>query len=118
LAELERLRASGVIGQPDGVEAFSAELGRILREFAAAADARLGPDLTTEELIDLLRRTGVREEDVGTVAGALAHADLAKFARTRPSPEHAMQDWEAARRWVESFRATDADVPQPVGAGG
>ncbi|HEU4885302.1 MAG TPA: DUF4381 family protein [Longimicrobium sp.] len=117
LAELDLLRAAGVI-QSDGVEAFSAEVGRILREFAAAVDPRLGTDLTTEELIDLLRRTGVREEDVGSVAGALAHADLAKFARTRPSPERALEDWEAARRWVQAFRATDADVPETVGAGG
>jgi hypothetical protein len=117
LAELDLLRAAGII-QSEGVEAFSAEVGRILREFAAAVDPRLGTDLTSEELIDHLRRTGVPEEDVGSVAGALAHADLAKFARTRPSPERALEDWEAARRWVQAFRATDADVPQTVGAGG
>jgi hypothetical protein len=116
LAELDRLRAPGVI-HPDGVEAFSAEVSRILREFAAAVDPRLGTDLTTEEWIDLLRRTGVREEDVGSVAGALAHADLAKFARTRPTPERALEDWEAARRWVQTFRTVDEDVPEPVGAG-
>jgi hypothetical protein len=116
LAELDRLRASGVI-HPDGVEAFSAEVSRILREFAAAVDPRLGTDLTTEELLDHLRRTGVREEDVGSVAGALAHADLAKFARTRPSPERALEDWEAARRWVQTFRMVDEDAPEPVGAG-
>jgi hypothetical protein len=115
LAELDRLRASGMI-EPDGVEAFSAEVGRILREFAAAVDARLGTDLTSEELIDHLRRTGVREEDVGSVAGALAHADLAKFARARPTPERALEDWEAARRWVQTFRA-DAAVPEPAGSG-
>ncbi|WP_420128741.1 DUF4381 family protein [Longimicrobium sp.] len=117
LAELDRLRGAGVI-HPDGVEAFSAEISRILREFAAAADARLGTDLTTEELVDLLRRTGVREEDVGSVAGALAHADLAKFARARPSADRALEDWEAARRWVQTFRADDAERPESVGAGG
>ncbi|HEX5872439.1 MAG TPA: DUF4381 family protein [Longimicrobium sp.] len=116
LAELDRLRAAGAI-HPEGVEAFSAEVGRILREFAAAVDPRRGTDLTTEELVDLLRRTGVREEDVGTVAGALAHADLAKFARTRPTPERAVEDWEAARRWVQTFRLIEADAPEPVGAG-
>ena len=116
LAELDRLRAAGVI-HPEGVEAFSAGVSRILREFAAAADPRLGTDLTTEELLDHLRRTGVREEDVGSVAGALAHADLAKFARTRPAPERALEDWEAARRWVQTFRTVDEHVPEPVGAG-
>ncbi|HEX6368011.1 MAG TPA: DUF4381 family protein [Longimicrobium sp.] len=116
LAELDRLRAAGVVA-PDGVEVFSAEVSRILREFAAAVDHRLGTDLTTEELLDHLRRTGVREEDVGSVAGALAHADLAKFARTRPTPERALEDWEAARRWVQTFRAAEPDLAEPDLAG-
>ncbi|MBW3571010.1 MAG: DUF4381 family protein [Gemmatimonadetes bacterium] len=121
LAELDRLRASGAIERND-VEAFSAELSRILREFAAAVDPRLGTDLTTEELLDHLRRTGAREEDVRSVAGALTHADLAKFARTRATPERALEDWEAARRWVRTFRAVETERPetelrQPAGAG-
>jgi hypothetical protein len=116
LAELDRLRASPGI-EPGDVEAFSAEISRILREFAAAVDARLGTDLTSEEVIDLLRRTGAREEDVGSIAGALAHADLAKFARARPTPESALEDWEAARRWVQTFRAVDEGVPELAGSG-
>jgi hypothetical protein len=116
LAELDRLHASSVI-EADGVEAFTAEVSRVLREFAAAVDARLGTDLTTEELIELLRRTGAREEDVGSIAGALAHADLAKFARARPTPERALEDWEASRRWVQTFRAVDEGVPELAGTG-
>ena len=116
LAELDRVRASGVIDRD--VEAFAAEVSRILREFAAAADPALGTDLTTAELIDHLRRTGGREEDVGSVAGTLAHADLAKFARARPTPERALQDWEAARRWVQTFRAAaDSAVHELAGSG-
>ena len=114
LAELDRLRASAP-AEAD-VEAFSAEISRILREFAAAADPALGTDLTTAELLHHLRRTGAREEDVGSVAGALAHADLAKFARRRPTPERAREDWEAARRWVETFRAAEAETLEPAGA--
>ena len=59
LAELERLRASGVAD----VEAFSAGISIILREFAATADPRLGTDLTTAELLDHLRRTGARSRN-------------------------------------------------------
>jgi hypothetical protein len=117
LAELDRLRASSPIESAD-VEAFSAAVSVILRDFAAAADPALGPDLTTQELLDHLRRTGAREEDVGSVADALMHADLAKFARRRPTPERAIQDWEAARRWVSTFRAAEAEAgPVLVEAG-
>jgi hypothetical protein len=117
LAELDRLRASSPIESAD-VEAFSAAVSAILREFAAAAEPALGPDLTTQELLDHLRRTGAREEDVGSVADALMHADLAKFARRRPTPERAIEDWEAARRWVSTFRAAEVEKgPVLVGAG-
>jgi hypothetical protein len=107
LAELDRLRAASPIERD--VEAFSAGMSMILREFAAAADPALGTDLTTQELLHHLRRTGAREEDVESVAGALMHADLAKFARRHPTPERALHDWEAARRWVQTFRAEQAD---------
>lgn len=118
LAELDRLRASGAVETEDEVEAFSAGVSRILREFAAAADPALGTDLTTEELIHHLRRTGAREEDVESVAATLMHADLAKFARARPTPERALEDWKAARRWVQTFRAAaDSAVPELAGSG-
>ena len=115
LAELDRLRASGA---PADVEAFSAGVSGILREFAAQVDPRLGTDLTTAELLDHLRRTGAREEDVESVARALTHADLAKFARRRPAPEGALADWEAARRWVQTFRRAEVEnAPELVEAG-
>ncbi|HEX2077059.1 MAG TPA: DUF4381 family protein [Longimicrobium sp.] len=115
LAELDRLRASGAAAE---VEAFSAGVGAVLREFAAEVDPRLGTDLTTAELLDHLQRTGAREEDVESVARALTHADLAKFARRRPTPEGALADWEAARRWVQTFRRAEAeDAPELVEAG-
>jgi hypothetical protein len=116
MAELDRLRASSPAETMD-VEAFSAAVSAVLREFAAAADPALGTDLTTQELLDHLRRTGAREPDLGSVAGALMHADLAKFARRRPTPERALQDWEAARRWVETFRAAE-DTPALAEVGG
>gem|GEM_PF-5527592 len=115
LAELDRLRASSAV--EEDAEAFSAGVSAILREFAAAADPALGTDLTTQELLDHLRRTGARAEDVGSIAGALMHADLAKFARRRPTPERALEDWEAARRWVQTFRAAEVDdAPVPAEA--
>jgi len=101
LAELDRLRASGLL-EVD-VEAFAAGTSAALRGFAAVADPRLGADLTTSELLDRLLETGARGEDVEALERALAQADLAKFARRPPPRERALQDWEAARRWVQGF---------------
>ena len=115
LAELDRLRASGVLEKD--VEAFAAGTSAVLREFAAAADPTLGADLTTAELLDRLARTGARPEDVASIEAALGHADLAKFARQRLTPGRALEDWEAARRWVEGFRRPASAAPGLAGAG-
>ncbi len=110
LAELDRLRASGVLERD--VEAFTAETSAILRAFAATADPQLGADLTTSELLDRLIATGARAADVDALERALTQADLAKFARRPPPPARALQDWEAARRWIADFhRPASADSP-------
>ncbi|HEX6909071.1 MAG TPA: DUF4381 family protein [Longimicrobium sp.] len=115
LAELDRLRASGLLEQD--AEAFAAGTSAVLRAFTAAADPALGPDLTTAELLDHLARTGARPEDVASLESTLRHADLAKFARRRPTPEGALEDWRAARRWVEGFRRAEAAAPELAGSG-
>jgi Domain of unknown function (DUF4381) len=112
LAELDRLRASGTAeAEP---EAFSAATGAVLREFAAAVDPALSPDLTTSEVLARLAETGARAEDVAVIQAALSRADLAKFARRRPTTERALEDWAAARRWVQGYRSA---VPEAVEAG-
>jgi len=110
LAELDRLRASGVLERD--VEAFTAETSTVLRAFAATADPQLGADLTTSELLDRLIATGARASDVDAIERALSQADLAKFARRPPPPARALQDWEAARRWIAEFhRPASAESP-------
>ena len=113
LAELDRLHASGLA--EGEVEAFSAATGAILREFAAAVEPALSPDLTTSELLERLVETGARADDVAAIQSALSRADLAKFARRRPSTEGALEDWAASRRWVEAYRP--ASAPELVEAG-
>jgi hypothetical protein len=115
LAELDRLRASGVLERD--VEAFAAQTSAILRAFAADADPRLGADLTTAELLDRLIGSGARAEDVDAIERALTQADLAKFARRPPPRGRAEQDWEAARRWIEHYRAPSSAEPEVAAAG-
>ena len=112
LAELDRLRASGVL--ETDVEAFAAGTSTILRTFAAAADPRLGADLTTSELVDRLLETGADPADVDAIERALTQADFAKFARRPPPPARAAQDWEAARRWIAGFHAPASAESEPA----
>jgi hypothetical protein len=102
LAELDRVRASGLAEAGD-LEGFYAGTSAVLREFMASADPALGTDLTSHEVMHRLRRNGSRPEDRERLADVLADADLAKFARRPPTVDRALDDWGAARRWVESF---------------
>jgi hypothetical protein len=102
LAELDRVRASGLAEAGD-LEGFYARTSAVLREFMAATDPALGMDLTSHELMDRLSRNGSRPDELDRLADVLADADLAKFARRAPSADRALDDWGAARRWVESF---------------
>jgi hypothetical protein len=115
LAELDRLRVSGVL-EAD-VEAFAAETSVILRRFAAEADPRLSADLTTSELLDRLLATGAHAADVEAIERALTQADFAKFARRPPPRGRAEQDWEAARRWIAEFRTPASAEPALTPAG-
>lgn len=102
LAELDRVRASGLAEAGD-LEGFYARTSAVLREFMASTDPALGVDLTSHELMDRLSRNGSRLEELERLADVLADADLAKFARRAPSADRALDDWGAARRWVETF---------------
>jgi hypothetical protein len=102
LSELDRVRASGLAEAGD-LEGFYARTSAVLREFMASTDPTLGVDLTSHELMGRLSRNGSRPEDLDRLADVLADADLAKFARRAPSADRALDDWGAARRWVESF---------------
>ncbi|HEY7767562.1 hypothetical protein, partial [Longimicrobium sp.] len=102
LAELDRVRASGLAEAGD-LEGFYARTSAVLREFMASTDAALGVDLTSHELMDRLSRNGSRPDELERLADVLADADLAKFARRPPTADRALDDWGAARRWVESF---------------
>ena len=102
LAELDRVRASGLAEAGD-LEGFYARTSAVLREFMASTDPTLGVDLTSRELMDRLSRNGSRPDDLERLEDVLADADLAKFARRPPTADRALDDWGAARRWVESF---------------
>ncbi|HEU0012822.1 MAG TPA: hypothetical protein VFQ45_04025 [Longimicrobium sp.] len=110
LDELDRLRAAGLLKRGD-FDAFYAGISAVLRGLIAVNEPRLGPDLTTFELLERMRRTGARADDLATLSSLLARADLAKFARRAPTAEGALEDWADARRWVDAFPvAPEADA--------
>lgn len=101
VARLDQVRQAGLLERGD-VTGFYAETSAAVRAFAAAVDAQLGPDLTSEELLASV--AGGNE----ALARVLAGSDRVKFARHTPTAEQAVADWEAARGWITRFR-TEAE---------
>ncbi len=101
LAALDRVRELGLL-EAGEVKAFYTLVTDAVREFIEAVEPRWSRDLTTSELLGLL--PGEVEEGARERLGDLLQAaDLVKFARRRPDPAAAIEEWQAARDWVASF---------------
>jgi hypothetical protein len=86
----------------------------VIREYLGARFGFDSLELTTEELIDELRRAAGGKLVLGEISGWLSGCDLVKFAKLSPSASEARGALELAIRIVESTRPR----PEPqVGAG-
>lgn len=119
MEKLDRLGASIA----DGVELrpLVFTLSEIVREYLGGRYHFDSLELTTDELVEELRRRAGRGLVLGEVAGYLAALDLVKFAKLSPSVTEARGHLEAAIRLVETTRARPeppAAIPVPAGAAG
>jgi hypothetical protein len=90
------------------VDEFYAELGRIVKTYLSG---RYRIDLlerTSEEVRDLLERSGAPPEATEHASGILADCDLVKFARRRPEPSSWRTVVETVYALVDATRAPDA----------
>jgi hypothetical protein len=101
LAALHDARHAGLIERQEWKE-FYTRVAHALRVYLDAVDPAWGEDLTTTELLVRVReRAGT--EHAAALASLLPPADQVKFARHEPDAVSAMEQWEAARAWVEAF---------------
>jgi hypothetical protein len=113
LDRLDRLGATGFADDADH-RPFYFQLSEVIRDYLGARFGFDSLELTTEELIEELRRRAARELVLGEVSGWLTACDLVKFAKISPSVTEARGALETAIRIVESTRPR----PQPtVGTG-
>ncbi len=104
LDRLERARANGHVERGD-LKTFYSEISEAMREYVAAVDLTVTPDLTTAEAAAALRARGTDAAAVELLT-LLGAADLVKFARRTPRVADAYAEWTRAQRWV-------ADVQWP-----
>lgn len=108
LERLDRLGASGFTEDGDH-RPFYFSVSEVIRDYLGGRFGFDSLEMTTEELMEELRRRAPRELVMGEVEGWLTAGDLVKFAKISPSATEARGALETAIRIVESTRPR----PQP-----
>lgn len=116
LERLDRLAAAGFPADGD-FRGFYFELSEILRAYLGPRYGFDSVELTTEELMDELRRRAPRGLVLTEVEGWLASCDLVKFAKVAPTSMEARGALETGIRLVESTRPRPAAMPGGPGGG-
>lgn len=116
LEKLDRLGQYGFLEDADN-RPFYFAVSEVIREYLGARYGFDSLELTTDELVDELRRKAGRELLLGEIQGWLAACDLVKFAKISPSANEARGTLETALRIVTSTRPRSEPVP-PAGDGG
>jgi oxygen tolerance protein BatD len=113
LEKLDRLGQYGFLEDADN-RPFYFSVSEIIREYLGARFGFDSLELTTDELIDELRRSASRELGIiqGEITGWLAACDLVKFAKISPSAAEARGALETALRIVTSTRPRPEVPPE------
>lgn len=107
---LEKLEKLGAAFTPtEDMRPFYFELSEILREYFGGRYGFDSLELTTDELLNELRRHGRKPLVISDVEGWLAGCDLVKFARVSPSEDEARAALDAGIKFVVTTRP----VPEP-----
>jgi hypothetical protein len=112
LEKLDQLAKTGFVEGAD-LQGLYFQLSEVLRGYLGARYGVLALEMTSEELIEALRRRGPRGMVVSEIAGWLSSSDLVKFAKLHPPAAEARGALEAAIRIVEATRPR----PEPQGPG-
>jgi hypothetical protein len=110
LEKLDRLGQYGFLEDADN-RPFYFAVSEIIREYLGARFGFDSLELTTDELIDELKRTAGKELILGEIKGWLAACDLVKFAKISPSATEARGTLETALRIVSTTRPRSETTP-------
>ena len=113
LEKLDRLGQYGFLEDADN-RPFYFAVSEVIREYLGARFGFDSLELTTDELIDELKRSARRELGIieGEITGWLAACDLVKFAKISPSAAEARGTLETALRIVTSTRPRPEVPPE------
>jgi hypothetical protein len=108
LRGLAALEAQDFVGRGE-IAVFYVRLTEVVRLYVRDRFAVDAIDMTTEELRPAMADARIEDREIAWTIGLLNRADLAKFARHRPSDEQARADLEETRAFVERTRFRGAE---------
>ena len=109
LEALARLEASPLLERGQ-VKEYHIEASDILRTWVQGRFGVGAPEMTTDEVLEGLRRAGVEREVRDGLRRFLDPCDMVKFAKVRPTPDASRATLALGRTLVEST------IPAPAGA--
>ena len=109
---LDRLQASDLVERGE-IKQYHILASEIIRTYVEGRYGVYALEMTTGEVIEGLRGTGVPEDAVQTFDPFANRCDLVKFAKLRPAPDACRHSLEAARAFVDQTRPRD-DVLAPA----
>ncbi len=116
LAALEALRREDLLSH-QRYETYYIRLSGIVRQYVEGRFGLRAPEMTTEEFLQAA--TGAAEltfDQRQLLRQFLAHCDLVKFARYRPSSQEAEEAYAAAHRFVQETKPVAALAPAVASA--
>ncbi len=114
LAALEALRREDLLSH-QRYETYYIRLSGIVRQYVEGRFGLRAPEMTTEEFLQAA--TGAAEltfDQRQLLRQFLAHCDLVKFARYRPSSREAEEAYAAAHRFVQETKPVVVSAPAAV----
>lgn len=106
--QLEKLRNKGFIRQGK-VKEFYSELSDIVRRYLENRFSLKAPEMTTEEFLVFVRDySALQPEHKNVLKDFLSSCDLVKFAKFLPPLQDSDLAFEAARRFVDETKVTEA----------
>jgi hypothetical protein len=112
LEKLDRLGTYGFLENADN-RPFYFAVSEVIREYLGARFGFDSLEMTTDELMDELRKRASREVVLGEVEGWLTGCDLVKFAKISPTATESRGTLEGAIRIVVATRPLVAPAPGP-----
>ena len=114
---LDRLRASDLVERGE-IKEYHILASEIIRTYVEGRYGVYALEMTTGEVVEGLRGTGVAGDAVQTFGRFASRCDLVKFAKLRPAPDACRDSLEAARAFVDQTRPREDRLDGGVGSGG